>query len=120
MSEKTLNIPQIDPVFSYHVESGVIYVYLVKAGFATFVFVSFDDGYSEYAYAIETLVARPALVTKPFINVAKTIWDLLEQAEKTFYDPFISNPFTQLLHDNETRTELIITVRKLLESGEWI
>ena len=119
MSEKTLSIPQIDPIFSYHVESGVIYVYLVKAGFATFTFITFDDGYSEYAYAIETLVARPALVTKPFINVAKTIWDLLEQAEKTFYDPFISNPFTQLLHDNETRTELIITVRKLLEaSGE--
>jgi len=118
MSEKVLSVPQIDPIFSYRVESGVIYVYLVKAGFATFVFATFDDGYSEYAHAIETLVARPALVTKPFVNVAKTIWDLLEQAEREFYDPFISNPFTQLLHDNETRTELIVTVRKLLESGE--
>jgi len=118
MSEKTLSIPQIDPIFSYQTEGGNIYVYLLKAGFATFTFITFDDGYSEYAYAIETLVPRPALVTKPFVNVAKTVWDMLEQAEKAFYDPFIQNPFTKLLQDHEARTKLIITVRKILESGE--
>jgi len=116
---KSLSVPQIDPIFSYPTEGGNVFVYLAKAGFATYIFVTFDDGYSEYAYAIETLVARPALVTKPFVNVAKTIWNLLEQAEKEFYNPFISNPFTQLLHDNEARTELIVCVQKLLEeSGE--
>ena len=82
-------------------------------------FATFDDGYSEYAYAIETLVARPALVTKPFVNVAKTIWDLLEQAEREFYDPFIQNPFTKLLQDHEARTRLIVIIQKLLDaSGE--
>ena len=119
MSENTLSIPQIDPIFSYHVESGVIYVYLVKAGYATFVFTTFDDGYSEYAYAIETLVPRPALVTKPVVSPVKAVYDMLEQAEKEFYDPFISNPFSKLLkEDHEARTKLIITVRKILESGE--
>jgi len=118
MSEE-LNISQISPIFSYQTEGGNIFVYLLKAGFAVFVFITFDDGYSEFAYAIETLVPRPALVTKPFVNVAKVVWDMLEQAEKEFYDPFISNPFSQLLRDHETRTELIVTLRKFLEtSGE--
>jgi len=115
---KSLSVPQLSPIFSYPTEGGDVLVYVVNAGFATFVFVSFDDNYSEYAYAIETLVAKPALVTKPFVNVAKTVWDMLEQAERAFYNPFIQNPFSKLLKDHEARTKLIITVRKLLESGE--
>jgi hypothetical protein len=114
--EKALSVPQIDPVFSYPVEGGNIFVYLVKSGFATFVFVSFDDTYSEYAYAVETLVARPALVTKPFLNSTKVVYDMLESAEKEFYDPFISNPFTQLLKDHEAMSKLLITVQNLLEA----
>jgi len=117
---KSLSIPQIDPVFSYETEGGNIFVYLVKAGFAVFLFASFDDTHAEYAYAIETLVAKPALVTKPFVNVAKTVWDMLEQAERAFYNPFIQNPFSKLLkEDHEARTKLIVTVQKLLDaSGE--
>jgi len=116
---KELNISQISPIFSYQTEGGNIYVYLVKAGFSTFVFTTFDDGYSEYAYAIETLVPRPALVTKPVVSPVKTVYNMLENAEKEFYDPFISNPFSKLLQDHEARTELIVTLRKFLEaSGE--
>ena len=118
MSDKVLSVPQIDPVFSYETEGGNIFVYVVKAGFAVFVFTTFDDTHAEYAYAIETLVAKPALVTKPDVNPTKTVWDMLEQAERAFYNPFIKNPFSQLLQDHEVRTKLIITVQKLLESGE--
>jgi len=118
MSEE-LNISQISPIFSYQTEDGNIYMYLVKAGFAVFSFVTFDDTHAEYAYAIETLVAKPALVTKPFVNVAKTVWDMLEQAERAFYNPFIQNPFSKLLQDHEARTKLIVTVQKFLDaSGE--
>jgi len=120
ISGATISVPQIDPVFSYPTEGGNVLVYLVKAGFATFTFITFDDTYSEYAYAIETLVAKPALVEKPTVSPTKVVWDLLEEAEKAFYNPFIQNPFTKLLSDHEARTKLIITVRKLLESGEWI
>ena len=119
MSEKPLTAPQIDPVFSYQTEDGNIYVYLVKAGFAVFSFVTFDDTHAEYAYAIETLVAKPALVTKPDVNPTKVVWDMLEQAERAFYNPFIQNPFSKLLQDHEARTKLIVTVQKFLDaSGE--
>jgi len=116
---QSLSVPQLSPVFSYPTEGGDVLVYVVKAGFATFVFATFDDNYSEYAYAIETLVAKPALVTKPFVNVAKTVWDMLEEAERAFYNPFIQNPFSKLLKDHEARTKLIICIRKFLDaSGE--
>jgi len=79
----------------------------------------FDDNYSEYAYAIETLVPKPALVTKPTVSPTKVVYDLLEQAERAFYNPFIQNPFTKLLQDHEARTKLIVTLRKFLDaSGE--
>jgi len=116
---KSQSVPQLSPVFSYATEGGNVYIYAVKAGFATFVFATFDDTHAEYAYAIETLVAKPALVTKPFVNVAKVVWDMLEEAERAFYNPFISNPFSKLLkEDHEARTKLIVTLEKLLESGE--
>ena len=118
MSEE-LNISQISPIFSYQTEGGNVFVYMVKAGFAVFIFTTFDDTYAEYAYAIETLVPRPALVTKPVVSPVKTVYNMLENAEKEFYDPFISNPFSKLLQDHEARTELIVTLRKFLEaSGE--
>jgi len=118
MSEE-LNISQILPTFSYETEGGNVYIYVVKAGFAVFVFVSFDDTHAEYAYGIETLVAKPALVEKPAINVVKTVYDMLEQAERVFYNPFIQNPFTKLLQDHEAMTRLIVIIQKLLDaSGE--
>jgi len=111
------SVPQLDPIFSYPTEGGDVLVYVVKAGFAVFTFVTFDDNYSEYAYAIETLVPKPALVEKPLISPTKVVWDLLEQAEKAFYNPFIQNPFSKLLQDHEARTKLIVTLRNFL-SGE--
>jgi len=117
---KSLSVPQISPIFSYPTEGGDVLVYVVKAGFAVFIFTTFDDNYSEYAYAIETLVPKPALVEKPLISPTKVVWDLLEEAERAFYNPFIQNPFSKLLkEDHEARTKLIITVQKLLDaSGE--
>jgi len=115
---QSLSVPQIEPVFSYPTEGGNVYIYAVKAGFATFVFATFDDTHAEYAYAIETLVAKPALVTKPDVNPTKTVWDMLEQAERAFFNPFISNPFSKLLkEDHEARTRLIVILRNFL-SGE--
>ena len=116
---KSLSVPQVPPVFSYPTEGGNVLVYVVKAGFAVFTFVTFDDTHSEYAYAIETLVPKPALVTKPLINPVKVVYDMLEQAERAFYNPFISNPFSKLLSDHEARTRLIVILRKFLDaSGE--
>jgi len=117
---QSLSIPQLSPIFSYPTEGGDVLVYVVKAGFAVFVFTTFDDTHSEYAYAIETLVPKPALVTKPDVNPTKVVWDMLEQAERAFYNPFISNPFSKLLkEDHEARTRLIVILRKFLDaSGE--
>jgi len=35
---KSLSVPQVPPVFSYETEGGNVLVYVVNAGFATFVF----------------------------------------------------------------------------------
>ena len=116
---KSLSVPQLSPIFSYPTEGGNVYIYVVKAGFAVFVFATFDDTHAEYAYAIETLVSKPALVTKPDISPTKVVYDMLEQAEREFYDPFISNPFKLLKEDHEARTRLIVMLRKFLDaSGE--
>jgi len=115
---QSLSVPQLSPIFSYQTEGGNIFVYLVKAGFATFVFTTFDDTHAEYAYAIETLVPKPALVTKPAVSPVKVVYDMLEEAERAFYNPFISNPFSKLLkEDHEARTRLIVILRNFL-SGE--
>jgi hypothetical protein len=115
---QSLSVPQLVSTFSYTTEGGYIKVYLAKAGFSKLAVMTFDDTHDEFAYAVQTLVSRPALVTKPVVSPVKAVYEILENAEKEFYDPFIPNPFSRLLHDNEATTELVILFRKFLEVSD--
>ena len=107
ISGATDSVPQLPRVFSYPVEGGYVSVYLANVGFEKMVIITFDDTHREFAYAVQTLVSSPV----------DEAYEMLENAEKEFSNPFIQNPFTKLLHDNEARTKLIIILRNFL-SGE--
>jgi len=108
------NVPQLSAVFSYTTdttedEEGYVRVYLAKMGFEKIAVISFDDTHREFTYAVQTLSTEPA-------RHVKEIYEMVESAEKEFSNPFIQNPFTQLLHDNEAMSQLLIIVEKFIES----
>jgi len=107
ISGATKSVPQVASVFSYPVKGGDISLYLVEMGFAKVAVMTFDDTYSEYAYAVQTITSNPT----------SEAYELVENAEKAFHNPLMGNPFTKLLHDNEAMTRLIIIFRTFL-SGE--
>jgi hypothetical protein len=107
-SGSALSVPQLAAVFSYSAEGGDILVYLAKVGFSKLAIITFDDNHREFAYAIQTLVSCPV----------KEAYQMVEDAEKEFSNPFISNPFTKLLHDDEAMSRLIRIFRKFLDEGE--
>jgi len=99
--------PQLVSAFSFPAEGGDIHVYLFKGGFSKYAVLAFDDTHAEFAYAVQTITSNPT----------KEAYELVESAEKAFSDPFISNPFSQLLKNSEAMTKLIIIFRNFL-SGE--
>jgi len=99
--------PQVVSAFFFPAEGGDIHVYLFKGGFSKFAVLAFDDTHAEFAYAVQTITSSPT----------KEAYELVESAEKAFSDPFISNPFSQLLKNSEAMTKLIIIFRNFL-SGE--
>jgi len=112
------NVPQLSAVFSYTVdtikkgdttEEGYIRVYLAKIGFEKIAITTFDDTHREFTYSIQTLSVEPT-------RHVNEIYGMIEEAEKEFSNPFIQNPFTQLLHDNEAMSQLLIIVEKFIES----
>jgi hypothetical protein len=108
---ESLSVPQLVSAFSYTTEDGYIKVYLAKAGFSKLAIAIFDNTYIEYAYAVQTIVSSPV----------REAYEMVESAEKAFssdYNPFSSNPFTKLFHDNEAMTKLIILFRKFLEVND--
>jgi hypothetical protein len=65
MSEKqTFSAPELTPVFSFPVEGGDIYVYLVQSDVAKFTIATFDDTSSEFAYSIQTLTSNTEQVSE--------------------------------------------------------
>ena len=102
------SVPQIDPVFSYPAEGGDIFVYLVRGGTTKFAIITYDDSFSENAYAVQTLASNPSYEAL----------GLVQNAEKAFSNPFSSNPFTELINDDEAMTKLIVVLSEFLHSGE--
>ena len=109
MSENNtiISAPQIVSAFSYPTKEGDIFVYLVKTGVAKIAIITFGDTHSEYACAVQTLVSNPT----------SEAYEMVHNAEKAFNNALMANPFTELFHDNEAMTKLIIIFRNFL-SGE--
>ena len=90
--------PQIDPVFSYAVDGGDIYVYLVKTEVAKIAIATIDYTGDEYAFAIQTLTSN-----SPYEAV-----ELVRNAEKAFNNFEQANPFSQLYEDLEAMDKLAV------------
>ena len=105
------SVPQLTPVFSFPAEGGDVSVYIAKIGFEKIAVITFDDTHREFTYAIQTLSIEP-------VRHVKEIYEMVESAEKEFSNPFISNPFSKLLNDNEAMSELLIVLERFIESGE--
>jgi len=101
------SVPQIDPVFSFHVDGGDIYVYLVKTEIAKIAIATFDNTDNEYAFAIQTLTS----------NSEYEAYELIRNAEKecVFFE---DNPFTELLSNDEAMEKLAVILAEFFDSGE--
>jgi hypothetical protein len=107
MSEKqTFSAPELDPVFSFPVKGGDIYVYLVQSDVAKFAIATFDDTSSEFAYAVETLTSSSKIEAEELVFKASTEWDADD------------NPFLMLLRDKEAMERLHALLARFFESGE--
>jgi hypothetical protein len=107
MSEKqTFSAPELDPVFSFPVEGGDIYVYLAQTDVVKFAVISFDDTSSEYIYAVETITSSSKFEAQELVFKATREWSSEED----------NNPFLELLHDNEAMERLAKLLSQFFES----
>jgi hypothetical protein len=101
------NVSPIDPVFSYHVEGGDIYVYLVKTEIARIAIATFDNTDNEYAFAIQTLTS----------NSEFEAVELIRNAEKAYNNFEGENPFSELYDNQEAMEKLAGILASFFESG---
>ena len=103
---KSLGIPELTPVFSYHSEGGGdVYVYLAWTEIAKFAVISFDDTSSEYIYAVETLTSSSKVEAEELVLKAAREWSSDED-----------NPFLELLRDKEAMERLHALLAQFFES----
>jgi len=103
---KSLSVPQLDPVFSFHSEGGGdVYIYAFETGVATFLVATFDDTASEEIWATSS---------------SNNVTDLLIQASREWEKVTVGgdddvNPFHELLHDKEAMKRLKALIAQLGE-----
>ena len=105
---KALSVPRLDPVFSYPVEGGDIFVYLLRTEVAKIVVITFDDTSDEYAFAVQTLTS----------NSKYEAVELVRNAEKTYNNFEGENPFSQLYEDLDAMGKLAHILAEFYNSGE--
>ena len=91
----TIIVKELDPVFSYHVDGGDIYVYLFKSEVGKFAVITFDNTSDEWAFAIQTLTSNSKYEADELVKKA--------YKEAVF---FSDNPFRELLDDDEAMDKL--------------
>ena len=101
------SVPQVDPVFSYAVKGGDIYVYLLRTEVAKVAIATFDNTSDEYAFAIQTLTS----------NSEYEAVELIRNAEKHFAY-FRENPFTGLYDNPEAMKKLANILASFFDEGE--
>jgi hypothetical protein len=99
--------PQLDPVFSFHVEGGDVYVYLAKTEVAKFAIATYDNTSDEYAFAIQTLTSNSPFEADELIRDAEKEGAFLED-----------NPFSELLHNDEAMQKLANILANFFDSGD--
>jgi len=104
MSEdKVLSVPQLDPIFSYEVESGDIYIYAFKTSVSLVMTVAYDDTSSEEVWSAGTVKSLGDVI------------GILKVAEIDFPDSEVENPFEALSKDAEALRKLYRAISQLLK-----
>jgi len=105
---KSLDVPQLSPVFSYKSGESLILVYLFKTQATTVAVISLDDGYSEEAYGVSV------------IHSANTAHSLVWDAADSFHRiaPDTPNPFVALAEDEQALGELNNMLARIFYQGE--
>jgi len=102
---KSLGIPELTPVFSYHVSGGGdVYVYLAWTEVAKFAVISYDDTGSEYIYAVETLTSSANVEAEELVFKATREWNGED------------NPFVELLRNKQAMERLHALLAQFFES----
>jgi len=102
---KSLGIPELTPVFSYHVSGGGdVYVYLAWTEVTKFAIAAYDDTASEFAYAIQTLTSSTYYEAQELIFKAAREWNGED------------NPFVELLRNKQAMERLAKLLSQFFES----
>ena len=94
---KALSVPQIRPVFSFHVEgSGLILVYVFDTGVSKMAIATLDDGYSEEPYAVSAITNENTEIS--------LVYSAIESFEQL--SPNTPNPFRRLAGNKQAMRQL--------------
>ena len=107
VTAKSLSIPQINPVFSFHVEGGDIYVYLVRTEIAKIAIATYDNTSDEWAFAVQTLTSNSKYEADELVKKA--------YKEAIF---FSDNPFRELLDNDEAMERLAGILAQFYNSSD--
>jgi len=94
-ANKVIRVKELDPVFSFHVDGGDIYVYLVKTEVCKMAIITFDNTSDEWAFAVQTLTSNSKYEADELVRNA--------YKEAVF---FSDNPFRELLDNDEAMEKL--------------
>ena len=107
-TNKTISIPQIDPIFYFKTSGGDIYVYVFTTEIVKVAVITFDDTSSEVAYACHTIISS---------NVAHhLVLDAIEEFQENEEDT--PNPFRELFEDREAMRRLNDMLAEIFYRGE--
>ena len=107
VTAKSLSVPQIDPIFSYPIGGGDIYIYVFRSEVSLVMVVAFDDTSTEEVWSAGEVRSLSDVV------------GILKIAEIDFPDDDDdgSNPFEMLNKDAEALRKLYRVISQLL-NGE--
>jgi hypothetical protein len=104
-TNKSISVPQLDPIFSYHSDGGGdVYIYVFETDVATFLVATFDDTASEEIWATSS-----SSVTDLLIEASRE-WDKVQVGGDDD-----TNPFHELLHDKQAIKQLKAIISQLGE-----
>ena len=105
MSEKII-AKELEPAFNYPVETGDIYVYLMKTEVSKMAVITFDDTSLEWAYAVQSFTT----------NSRYQVDALVDKAARNYYDGGDeANPFVELEQDDEAMKKLYTIVAQFVK-----
>jgi len=106
-SNRVIRVKELDPVFSFHVDGGDIYLYLFRSEVGKFAVITFDNTSDEWAFAIQTLTSASKYEADELVRNA--------YKEAVF---FSDNPFRELLDNDEAMERLAGILAEFYNSGE--